>query len=202
VVSRAPAGPYDAVVRLTDREQERLLIFSAAELARRNRESGLRLSAPEAIALMCDAMLFAARGGATYAEVEAAGHAAVTASEVMDGVPALVDEVRLEVMMGDGTRLIVLRHPLGLADADLSDQQTATDAPPDKRERLTVSVTNTGKRVIRVSSHFPFEQVNPRLAFDREAARGFHLDLPAGATIRWAPGETREVILVGHGINR
>ena len=59
-------------MRLTDREQERLLIFSAAELARRQRDAGLKLSAPEAIALMCDAMHFAARRGATYAEVEAA----------------------------------------------------------------------------------------------------------------------------------
>ena len=55
----------DSSVRLTDREQERLLIFSAAELARRHRAAGLKLSAPEAIALMCDAMFEAARAGAS-----------------------------------------------------------------------------------------------------------------------------------------
>ncbi len=188
---------YDAVVRLTDREQERLLIFSAAELARRHRAAGLRLSAPEAVALMCDAMLEAARAGASYAEVEAAGHAAVTTSEVMDGVPALVDEVRLEVMMGDGTRLLVLRHPLGMVQP--SDPGPRAELPPaDARERTTLAVTNTGRRPIRVSSHYPFEQVNPRLEFDREAARGFHLDLPPGATIRWGPGETRQVVLVAY----
>ena len=64
---------------------------------------------------MCDAMFEAARADASYADVEAAGYGAVAADEVMDGVPALVDEVRLEVLLGDGTRLIVLRNPLGAA---------------------------------------------------------------------------------------
>src|SRR6476659_3318285 len=100
-------------MRLTDWEEERLLIFSAAELARRHRSAGLALNAPEAIALICDAMLEAARAGASYPEVEAAGRAAVAPDDVMSGVPELVDEVRLEVLMGDGTRLVVLVDPLG-----------------------------------------------------------------------------------------
>jgi urease subunit gamma/beta len=182
-------------MRLTDREQERLLVFSAAELARRHRDLGLKLSAPEAIALMCDAMFVAARSGGSYAEVESAGHAAVAADEVMEHVAALVDEVRLEVMLGDGTRLIVLRHPLGVQAAH-ADSSPIADPPPDTRERLTLTVTNTGSRPIRVSSHYPFHEVNQRLDFDRAAARGFRLDLPAGATIRWAPGETHDVTLV------
>src|SRR3954471_9750412 len=114
-----------SVVRLTEREQDRLLIFSAAELARRHRAAGLLLSAPEAIALMCDAMFEAARAGGSYADAEAAGYDAVSGDEVMDGVPALVDEVRLEVLLGDGTRLIVLRNPLGApptADSHVRDE--------------------------------------------------------------------------------
>ena len=185
-------------MRLTDREQERLLIFSAAELARRHRAAGLPLSAPEAIALMCDAMFEAARAGASYAEVEQAGYAAVAASEVLPEVETLVDEVRLEVMLGDGTRLVVLRSPLGVAGG--ADSQPATLPPPfPEREHLTLTVTNTGNHVIRVSSHYPFEQTNRRLEFDRRAATGFHLALPAGGTLRWAPGETRDVTLVRHG---
>ena len=182
-------------MRLTDREQERLLIFSAAELARRHRAAGMKLSAPEAIALMCDAMFEAARARASYAEVESAGYAAVTTDEVMDGVPALVDEVRLEVMLGDGTRLVLLRHPLGEVDGTDSAQRPQLPRHPD-RERRVLRVTNTGTRPIRVSSHYPFDHVNARLSFDRDAARGFRLDLPAGATQRWAPGETHEVTLV------
>ena len=83
-------------MRLTDWEEERLLIFAAAELARRHRASGLALNAPEAIALICDAMLEAARAGASYEAVEAAGRAAVAPGDVMSGVRELVDEVRLE----------------------------------------------------------------------------------------------------------
>lgn len=184
-------------MRLTDWERDRLTIFTAAELARRHRDAGLKINAPEAIALICDAMLEAARADASYEEVEAAGRDAVAPDDVMDGVPALVDEIRLEVLMGDGTRLVVLRNPLG--DPDSTDSTDAGDLPsPARPTRATrrLAVTNSGRRAIRVSSHYPFDQVNSRLDFDRDAARGFRLDLPAGATLRWAPGESHEVTLV------
>jgi len=64
------------------------------------------------------------------------------------------------------------------------------------RARLTLTVTSRSSRPIRVSSHYPFWRTNPRLAFDRAAARGFRLDLPAGTSLRWAPGETKDVTLV------
>ena len=184
-------------MRLTEWEQGRLTVFTAAELARRHRAAGLKLNAPEAIALICDGMFEAARAGATYEEVEAAGMSAVALADVMDGVPALVDEVRLEVLMGDGTRLVVLRNPLGTADSP-----AATDSPrparPD-RPTLTLTVTNASDHIVRVSSHYPFDQVNSRLQFDRAAAHGYRLDLPAGSTLRWAPGETKEATLVPFG---
>jgi urease beta subunit len=69
---------------------------------------------------------------------------------------------------------------------------------PD-RPRLQLSVTNTSRRVVRVSSHFPFWRSNHRLQFDRETARGYHLDIPAGSVTRWAPSETRAVALVRFG---
>ena len=189
---------YDSVVRLTDWEQQRLTIFTAAELARRHRAAGLQLNAPEAIALMCDAMFEAARARASYEEVEAAGSAAVAPEEVMEGVPALVDEVRLEVLMGDGTRLVVLRHPLG--SPETTEGPDATDLPVrPARQTITLTVRNTSDHIVRVSSHYPFEQVNKRLEFDRAQAHGYRLDLPAGSTLRWAPGETREVALVRYG---
>jgi urease subunit gamma/beta len=182
-------------MRLTEWEEQRLLVFSAAELARRHRDAGLKLNAPEAIALMCDAMFEAARRGATYAEVEAAGVSAVKPADVMDGVADLVDDVRLEVLMGDGTRLVVLRRPLGPGLA----VTPAQPPEPPARETRTLLVTNNGTHIVRVSSHYPFDQVNKRLSFDRKQARGFHLDLPAGSTQRWAPGETLIVTLVRYG---
>src|SRR3712207_2554278 len=102
-----------AVMRLIPWEEERLQLFVAAELARKRRAAGLRLNHPEAVALICDAMLEAARAGRTFREVEEAGRAAVGRADVIDGVPELLDEVRLEVLLDEGTRLVVLVDPLG-----------------------------------------------------------------------------------------
>lgn len=68
-----------------------------------------------------------------------------------------------------------------------------------RRERRTIRVENTSRRVVRVSSHYPFERTNARLVFDRAAATGFRLDIPAGDSLRWGPGEVREVSLVRYG---
>lgn len=191
-------------MRLTAWEEERLLIFGAAELARRHRSAGVPLNAPEAIALICDAMLEAARAGGSYAEVEAAGRAAIDPADVIDGVRELVDEIRLEVLIGDGTRLVVLVDPLGDGRPMATDGPGAVQPAPapareptdDGRERRRISVRSESRRMIRVSSHLPFDRANPRLVFDRAAAAGFHLDIPSGDHMRWLPGETRVVALV------
>jgi urease subunit gamma/beta len=188
-------------MRLTAWEEERLLIFGAAELARRHRQHGLLLNAPEAVALICDAMLDAARAGGGYEVVEAAGRAAVAPDEVLPGVVDIVDEVRLEVLMDDGARLVVLRAPLGPASPDGPGAVRIArhEVVVDSRERRSLEVRNDSRRVVRISSHYPFERVNRRLVFDRDAAAGFRLDLPAGSTARWGPGETRTVTLVRYG---
>lgn len=190
-------------MRLTAWEEERLLLSSAADLARRRRSRGIPLNAPEAIAVICDAMLEAAREGSGLAAVEAAGRAAVSAAQVIDGVRELVDEVRLEVLVDDGTRLVVLVDPIG--GGALGDRGPGAivprreDVAGDGRERRRLTVANMSRRVVRVSSHHPFDRVNPRLAFDRTRAAGFRLDLPAGASERWAPAEEKEVGLVRFG---
>ena len=192
-------------MRLTAWEEERLLLFAAAELARRHRAAGLRLNAPEAIALICDAMLDAARAGGSLDAVESAGRAAVAPDDVIDGVRELVDEVRLEVLVDDGTRLVVLADPLGRGrpmpprGPGAVVPGPAAAAGVGDRERRSLVVRNTSRRVVRVSSHMPFDRVNARLEFDRPSAAGFRLDLPAGASERWAPGEERTVELVRLG---
>ena len=65
--------------------------------------------------------------------------------------------------------------------------------------RRTITVTSRSGRPIRVSSHYPFWRANQRLEFDRQAATGYRLDIPAGTSVRWAAGETREVSLVNLG---
>ena len=98
---------------LTPTEEDRLLVFQGAELARRTLARGLRLNAPEATALICDEMHMAARAGATYEEVLEVGRAAVGREQMIDGVPSLLEEIRLEVLLDEGSRLVVLRRPWG-----------------------------------------------------------------------------------------
>ncbi len=190
-------------MRLIPWEEERLQVFVAAELARRHRAAGVRLNHPEAVALIADAMLEAARAGAGYAEVEAAGRSAVDPGEVMDGVRELLDEVRVEVLLGDGARVVALTDPLGrgeppdpLGPGALVIGDAADVVVNEGREAIELEVRSESRRRIRISSHYPFERANQRLVFDREAARGFRLDLPAGGYTGWEPGETKTVRLV------
>lgn len=188
-------------MRLTPTEEERLRIFNAAELARRTLSLGLALNAPEAIAVVCDAMHLAARTGASYADVVDAGRCVLTPDQVMDGIADIATEIRLEVLLDEGSRLVVLREPFGPASADgpgairLADGEVAL---VPERTRISLTVTNSSDRPVRVSSHYPFDETNARLMFDRESARGFRLDLPAGDSLRWAPGETKDVELVAY----
>ena len=190
------------MVRLTPTEDERLRIFTAAELARRTLSQGLALNATEAVAVVCDAMHAAARGGATYDDVVEAGRSALAADGVMDGVADIAREIRVEVLLDEGSRLVVIREPFGPATADGPGAVRFADGDVPlvpERARFTLTVTNTSQRPVRVSSHLPFHESNPKLVFDREAARGFRLDQPAGDSLRWAPGETLDVDLVAYG---
>ena len=190
-------------MRLIPWEEERLQVFAAAEVARRHRAAGLRLNHPEAVAIIADAMLEAARAGAGYAEVEAAGLAAVDPVDVMDGIRELLDEVRVEVLMGDGARVVALTDPLGrgvppdrFGPGALVIGDTADVVVNEGREAIELVVRSESRRRIRISSHYPFERVNQRLVFDRAAAQGYRLDLPAGGYTGWEPGETKTVRLV------
>ena len=188
-------------MQLNPTEEERLRIFTAAQLARSTLDRGLALNVPEAVALVCDEMHLAARAGRSWDAVRDAGMAVAASTPVLDGVPGLIGEIRLEVLLDEGTRLIVLRAPFGDGESGVRFGEGEVALVPG-RERRTLTVTNTGERPIRVSSHFPFWDANPNLSFDRDTARGFRLDLPAGDSLRWAPGETHEVTLVALGGTR
>jgi urease subunit gamma/beta len=186
---------------LSPADEERLRIFTAAELARRTLARGLRLNAPEAVALACDEMHLAARAGGSFGDVLTAGMRAVSPAGLLPGVAGLVDEIRLEVLLDDGSRLVVLRRPWGTGpDAPGAIRHAAEPVGlNDGQDRRRLTVRNGSGRPVRVSSHYPFWRVNPRLEFDREAARGLRLDIPAGSTVRWGPGEVKEIGLVRYG---
>ena len=99
-------------MRLTAKEMDRLTIFTAAELARRRRDRGLKLNYPEAVALICDELLEDGREGKSYEEVLNHAVTILTRDDVLDGVPDLVAPLRLEVTFDDGNKLIYVEDPI------------------------------------------------------------------------------------------
>jgi urease subunit gamma len=99
-------------MHLTPREQEKLLIFTAAELARRRRGRGLRLNHPEALALITAEILEGIRDGRTVAELMEAGGSILTRDDVMEGVPEMIDEVQVEGTFPDGSKLVTIHQPI------------------------------------------------------------------------------------------
>ena len=196
-------------MRLTPTDRDRLLIFTAAELARARRARGLRLNVPEATALIADTVCEAARDGRRLAEAAAAGASVLTAGDVLPGVVDIVREVKVEAVFDDGTRLVVVRDPFGGADHAPGLGEGAPGAvvtgPPSAlapAAAVMLDVTNTSEVPVSITSHFHFFEVNPRLRFDREAAYGMRLAIPAGSALRFAPGETVQVALVPIGGER
>ncbi|WP_376795516.1 urease subunit gamma [Thermogemmatispora sp.] len=97
---------------LTLREQEKLLIVVAAELARKRRARGLKLNYPEAVALLAAEMMEAARDGRSVAEIMTLGTTILTREDVMEGVPEMIQEVQIEATFPDGTKLVTVHDPI------------------------------------------------------------------------------------------
>jgi urease subunit gamma len=99
-------------MHLTPREKDKLLLATAAMVARRRRERGVKLNHPEAVALISDFILEGARDGRTVADLMAAGAAVLTRAEVMDGVAEMIREVQVEATFPDGTKLVTVHNPI------------------------------------------------------------------------------------------
>jgi urease gamma subunit len=99
-------------VRLTEHEQERLLISYAADVAQRRRDRGLRLNYPEAVAIITSYVLEGARDGCSVADLMSAGRAVLTREDVLPGVPEMIDTVQVEATFPDGTKLVTVHGPI------------------------------------------------------------------------------------------
>ncbi|MEU6703972.1 urease subunit gamma [Streptomyces wuyuanensis] len=191
-------------MRLTPTERDRLLLFGAAELARARRARGLRLNVPEATALIADTVCEAARDGRRLAEAVEAARSVLGPEDVLPGVADVVTEVHVEAVFDDGSRLAVVSDPIG--GGSLGDSAPGAvlpgpaDAEPEPALRLTVR--NTAAVPVSVTSHYHFFEANPRLDFDRAAAYGMRLCVPAGSSVRFGPGDEAEVGLVPIGGDR
>jgi urease subunit gamma/beta len=196
---------------LTPTEYERITLFGAAELARRRRAKGLKLNYPEAVALISDEILEGAREGRSVAELIAFGSTILSQDDVLPGIADMLPVLQIEGSFPDGTKLVTVHQPLRpgkLASA------TAQRVPGEiicaegeielnaGRARTSIKAINTGDRPIQIGSHFHFFEVNRALHFDRAAAYGMHLDIPAGTAVRFEPGDEKNVDLVAFGGTR
>jgi urease subunit gamma/beta len=211
-------------VRLAPRDLDKLLLHGAGFLAQKRLARGVRLNYPEAVALIATQLLELIRDGRAVAELMDLGRTLLGRHQVMDGVPELVTEVQVEGTFPDGTKLVTVHHPIVADHGDLElalygsflpvpDRARFAEAPHPLaageitvgaeavalnagRPTLELAVTNTGDRPIQVGSHYPFAETNRALAFDRAAAAGMRLDIPAGAAVRFEPGEQKTIRLV------
>ncbi|MGC2781090.1 MAG: urease subunit beta [Bradyrhizobium sp.] len=192
------------MMNLSPTEMDRLVIFNAAQLARRNRSLGIRLSHPEAVAYITDEMMTAARRNLPYAEIRDMAGRLLTSDDVEPGVAQMIPMLYVELMFAEGTKVMALFEPIQPAEGAAPDEivpgeiiegpgdiEMFTDLPS-----VTLDVVNTGDRDIQVRSHTHFFEVNRALLFDRAAAWGMKIDRPAGLGIRFEPGVTKSVRLV------
>ena len=198
-------------MNLTPTEVDRLLLHLAAGLARARRDRGLRLNVPEATAIIADTVAEAARDGRTHPEAVEVGRCVLGPDDVLPGVADIVSQVHVEAVFEDGSRLVTVVDPIGgghlgqdapgalIPGVHRDDEGIHVGADFRSVDTVTVQVVNESVVPISVSSHFHFFEVNPRLRFDRAAGYGRRLDVPAGSTIAFPPGEQVEVALVPIG---
>jgi urease subunit gamma/beta len=215
-----------APMHLSPREIDKLLLHNAGFLAQKRLARALRLNHPEAVALIATQLLEFIREGKRVAELMDLGRQLLGRNQVMPGVPAMITEVQVEGTFPDGTKLVTVHHPIASengnldlalhgsflpapalslfqplpAEAEFEPGACETEAGDLElnagRATVTLEVTNLGDRPVQVGSHYNFIETNAQLRFDRRKAYGKRLDIPAGAAVRFEPGETKTVRLV------
>jgi len=99
-------------MHLTPREQEKLMIVTAADLARRRQKRGLKLNYPESVAIITYEIIEGARDGRSVADLMSYGATLLKRDEVMEGVPEMIHDVQVEATFPDGTKLVTVHHPI------------------------------------------------------------------------------------------
>jgi urease subunit gamma/beta len=187
-------------VHLTPSEVEKLLLSVAGMVARDRLARGVRLNHPEAVALLSTWVIERAREGALVADLMEQGREVLSRGQVMDGVAEMMHDVQVEATFPDGRKLVTIHDPIGGGDPASGPGGVRVGSGDivlnEGRETIRLVVENTGDRPIQVGSHLHLPDANPALAFDRGAAAGFRLDVPAGTSQRFEPGASREVVAV------
>lgn len=187
-------------MNLTPTEIERLTLFNAAEMARRNLREGIPLSHPEVVALLADEVMLAARKNLAYDEVVDHASTLLTAEQCEPGVPDMVRLIAMDALFPEGTKLVTLIDPITPQENDIRPGEIIVGDEPVElfpgAERVALTVTNRGDRDIQVRSQTHFFETNSALDFDRRAAWGHKLDVASGSGVRFEPGIPVDIKLV------
>jgi len=183
-------------VHLTPREQERLLLATAAALARRRLERGTRIGATEAIALVCDEICEWAWDGMSIDDIASRARRLIDLDQLLPGVADLVPLIQVEALFPHGSVLVHVNQPFGPPNeagpgAVLSSLGSIDLASGHGRRQ--VALTNTGDRTVWISSHFPLDQINPAIVCQPPLPGGYRLDLPSGEATTIRAGESKEL---------
>lgn len=185
---------------LTNREQEKLMIYTASKLALERKERGLKLNFPEAVAIISSFILEGARDGKSVAQLMVEATKVLKSDDVMDGVASMMHMVQTEATFDDGTKLVTVHNPIPVIKTDITPGEYFIDEGEIELnvnlKEITIEVENIGDRPIQVGSHYHFFETNAFLDFNREEAYGKRLNIPAGTSVRFEPGSKKEIEIV------
>jgi len=187
---------------LTNREQEKLMIYTASKLALERKERGLKLNYPEAVAIISSFILEGARDGKSVAELMVSATKVLRADDVMDGVANMMSMVQTEATFDDGTKLVTVHNPIAIKESLIVPGEYLIDDGEielnSSLDSITLEIKNDGDRPVQVGSHYHFFEVNCALNFDRSLAYGKRLNIPSGTSVRFEPGSSKEISLVSY----
>ena len=191
---------------LTNREQEKLMLYTASKLALERKNRGLKLNFPEATAILSSYIIEGARDGKSVAQLMVDATKVLKEDEVMDGVASMMHMVQVEATFDDGTKLVTVHNPIPYKNSsDLPGAYLIDEGEIElnaNKQIITIEVENKGDRPVQIGSHYHFFEVNSALAFDRIQAYGKRLDVAAGTSVRFEPGSIKNINLIDFGGRR
>lgn len=191
---------------LTNREQEKLMLYTASKLALERKERGLKLNFPEATAILSSYIIEGARDGKSVAQLMVDATKVLKEDEVMEGVASMMHMVQVEATFDDGTKLVTVHNPIPYSKTSMIPGEYLVDEGEIElnanKEIITIEVENKGDRPVQIGSHYHFFEVNSALAFDRNQAYGKRLDVAAGTSVRFEPGSIKKINLIDFGGRR
>ncbi|HFU76967.1 MAG TPA: urease subunit gamma [Epsilonproteobacteria bacterium] len=187
---------------LTTREQEKLMIYTAAKLAQERRQRGVKLNYPEAVAIISSHILEGAREGKSVSQLMVDSTHVLQEDDLIDGVAAMMDTVQVEATFDDGTKLVTVHNPIPYSTQTILPGEYLIDEGNIEinagYDCVILEVENRGDRPIQVGSHYHFFETNAGLYFERKLAYGMRLNIPSGTSVRFEPGSHKEVELVAY----